>query len=71
MLSYLPAIESVAYLRILILLLTVIDDWLLAQDKNQCTAVVFLDLSKAFDNVLHDRLLTTLEQIGISGTALR
>ena len=32
---------------------------------------VFIDLSKAFDNVLHEHLLLTLQTCGISGTALR
>ena len=33
------------------LLLSVVDDWLSARDSKLCTAVVFLDLSKAFDKM--------------------
>ena len=53
------------------LLLATLDDWLQARDKKQCTTAVFIDLSKAFDNVLHEHLLLTLQACGISGTALR
>ena len=53
------------------LLLPTLDDWLQARDKKQYTTAVFIDLSKAFDNVLHEHLLLTLQACGISGTALR
>ena len=53
------------------LLLATLDDWLQARDKKQYTTAVFIDLSKAFDNVLHEHLLLTLQACGISGTALR
>ena len=39
--------------------------------KKQYTTTVFIDLSKAFDNVLHEHLLLTLQACGISDTALR
>ena len=39
------------------LLLTTTDDWLLAKDNRQATAVAFIDLAKAFDNVNHQVLL--------------
>ena len=42
-----------------------------ARDKKQYTTAVFIDLSKAFDNVLHEHLLLTLQACGISSTALR
>ena len=48
-----------------------LDDWLQAHDKKQYTTAVFIDLSKAFDNVLHEHLLLTLQACGVSGTALR
>ena len=35
-----------------------------------CTAVVFLDLTKAFDNVDHESLLLLLQKCGIGGTVL-
>ena len=53
------------------LLLATLDDWLQARDKKQYTTAVFIDLSKAFDNVLHEHLLLTLQACGICGTALR
>ena len=53
------------------LLLATLDNWLQARDKKQYTTAVFIDLSKAFDNVLHEHLLLTLQACGISGTALR
>ena len=53
------------------LLLATLDDWLQARDKKQytCTTAVFIDLSKAFDNVLHEHLLLTLQACGISDTS--
>ena len=51
------------------LLVTTIDDWLRilasARDKKLNTAVVFLDLSKAFYNVHHEAHLLCLQQAGI------
>ena len=41
------------------LLTVAVDDWLLARDKKLHTAVVFIDLKKAFDNVQHQLLLLT------------
>ena len=38
------------------LLLATIDDWLIAKDHKMSTSIVFIDLSKAFDNVRHDKL---------------
>ena len=52
-------------------LLATLDDWLQARDKEQYTTAVFIVLSKAFDNVLHEHLLLTLQACGLSGTALR
>ena len=42
----------------------------LAREKGLSTAVAFVDLSKAFDRVRHQQLLTSLFDIGVSGTAL-
>ena len=52
------------------LLTVAIDDWLLAQDSKMHTAIVFIDLSKAFDNVQHQLLLLKLQQHGIGGSEL-
>ena len=52
------------------LLAVAANDWLLARDQGQTTVVVFIDLSKAFDWVLHQRLLVHLQSAGIAGTAL-
>ena len=53
------------------LLVSTIDDWLLARDRNLSTAIVYLDLRKAFDNVRHQNLLQCLQNAGIGGTVLR
>ena len=50
--------------------LRVVDDWLSARDSKLSTAVVFLDLTKAFDNVDHQSLLLLLQKCGIGGTVL-
>ena len=49
------------------LLLATIDDWLIAKDHKMSTSVVFIDRSKAFDNVRHDKLLIKLQK-RVSGT---
>ena len=41
-----------------------------ALNKNLYAVVIFIDFSKAFDTLLHDRLLTSLENIGIRGPVL-
>ena len=52
------------------LLLPTTDDWLLAKDNRQATAVAFIDLAKAFDNVNPQALLLKLQQAGFGGVAL-
>ena len=47
-----------------------IDDWLVAQDSKMHTAIVFIDLSKAFDNVQHQLLLLKRKEHVIRGSAL-
>ena len=47
------------------------NDILCSLDKKQCTFILFLDLSAAFDTIDHSILLSTLEsKFGITGTAL-
>ena len=53
------------------LLVATIDDWHLAQDANKYTAIAFIDLSKAFDNVRHATLLLMLQKFGLGGTVLQ
>ena len=53
------------------LLTATVDDWLLARDRKRTTAIVFLDLSKAFDNVQHEQLLLHLQKMNIGGTVLK
>ena len=53
------------------LLLKVVNDILIASDKNKATIVLMLELSAAFDTVDHNKLLKILEQeIGVRGKAL-
>ena len=44
---------------------------ILAREKKLFTAVVFMDLSKAFDNVHHQTLLIMLQRYQIGGTVLK
>lgn len=54
------------------LLVRIVNDLLIASDKNKATVVMLLDLSAAFDTVHHPKLLRILkEEIGIRGTALK
>ena len=47
-----------------------VNRWSLAKSRREYTGVVFVDMSKAFDRVQHERLLTELFSLGISGTPL-
>ena len=51
-------------------LIKVVDNWLTNIDKGQVTAVVFLDLAKAFDTVKHNILVRKLETLGVTGSDL-
>ena len=54
------------------MMLGISDEVLMGFEKNQCTIVVFLDLSAAFDTIDIDKLLEILQnEIGITGVALK
>ncbi len=53
-------------------LLTCVNDWTKAYDRNMSTGAVFIDYAKAFDTVCHSKLLHKLEYCyGIAGNVLQ
>ena len=48
-----------------------VNDWSLARDVGHTTVVAFIDLSKAFDRVVHQELIFTLHSLGIHSSALK
>lgn len=50
-------------------LLSVVDDIVKQTDIGNCTVLILLDLSRAFDTINHDLLLSILKYIGISDKA--
>ncbi len=47
-------------------LIDVLDNWFQKFDSNICIDVIYLDMAKAFDLVLHKRLLSLLKSYGIN-----
>ena len=52
-------------------LLSWFDDWAKSRNNRKPTDIAFLDFSKAFDRVPHERLLLKLERHSINGSALQ
>ena len=54
------------------MLVGMFDEVLEGFDKNQCTVIVFLDLSAAFDTIDQEKLLAILsDELGITDVALQ
>ena len=51
-------------------LLVATHDWQRLLDQGHSSAALFLDLSKAFDKVPHHKLLSSLSDVGVSGSLL-
>ena len=51
-------------------LLRVLDQWTEMIDRGECFDVLYMDFSKAFDTVPHQRILRKLASCGIRGTLL-
>ena len=51
-------------------LLEVLDDWSVLKDNGISIDIMYLDFSKAFDTVPHQRLFLKLEKLGFEGSLL-
>ena len=51
-------------------LLEILDRWAESVDEGSPIDVIYLDFSKAFDSVAHDRLLFKLNCLGVHGVTL-
>ncbi len=51
-------------------MLSCYNDWCTSRNSSKATDVIFLDFSKAFDRVPHERLLLKLNRHGIDGNLL-
>jgi len=45
-------------------------DWIKILDSHQCVDITYIDLSKAFDSVVHSKLISKLSSFGIQGSLL-
>lgn len=52
-------------------LLESVDDWTLALERNLGQAVAYIDFTRAFDSVSHEKLLLKLQSYGFGGTLLQ
>jgi Reverse transcriptase (RNA-dependent DNA polymerase) len=52
-------------------LITMLEEWYDAVDKNKCIDAIYIDFKKAFDSVIHNFLLFKLYKIGIRGKLLK
>ena len=46
------------------------NDWVKAQNDGDCVDIIYLDYAKAFDSVVHNKLLIKLAAYGIRDTLL-
>ena len=63
-----PALD--AFYSVATSLLSCTNDWYNNMDTGKYTALVFIDLKKAFDTVDHDILLKKMQKYGVSGIEL-
>src|SRR5256885_5212960 len=47
-----------------------LNDWTTAIENHEFTDVAYLDIAKAFDTVIHSKLLYKLEKLGVRGSLL-